>query len=583
MRRLIRYQVVVVCIVLVVAGCSGGDNFPDPLAAVSSSTTTTSAAPVTTIAGRPPPPPPLIIGPSFEVTDFGAIADGRTDNTGAFQTAIDAAAEQGGTVVVPADGSQGGYVLNGTVSLPSGVALVVSTAGLTIDPVGPHPWPGTDLPGVKLLIRPTDNDQPAFRLAGGTTVRGFWLSYDQQPLPSDAEISAIDGEYGYRSFESARTFFVDEHVPVMAPTFFIDRGDHVTIADIIADRYYDFLYMRTGGPLRVDNATLYGYNKGFVIEDSDVRNVFTNVDFRPAVGPIVPGPDGQADTWSWVFGAVASNPDNVGFHLARSAGFVLDSASFEGVHTAVRIGASFDIPVINPETDTVFASPSGQGAWGQISNTAMRDVAVGFHLVGPSTHPIQMSNVSVALGVADGSSFEAITGTGDFDQVAAQAMMWVEPTYAAVNNGDPAQVPGILATNLSVSGSASPLRYAGAAATAADVNGRMFLVDGDLGMQIVGFSVGAPYDESTTIAGGPNAGEVVIHIRAYLASGRPESDKLVERTGVEVLTPDILIVERPVIIPPPAPAPPPLPTPTLPPPPSTTLPVEPPPTTTPGG
>ena|GEM_PF-2020930 len=581
MRRWIRQGAVVAALGLLAGSCSGGDNVDATQPAPSTTTATTAATTTTTTTA--PPPPPVTVGARFDVTDFGAIADGRSDNTGAFQAAVDAAAENGGTVVVPPDGGQGGYVLNGTVSLPSGVALVGSPAGPTIDPSGPYPWPDTDLVGVKILIRPIDNDQPAFRLGTGTTVRGLWLSYDQQPLPSDAEISAIDGEYGYRSFENARTFFVDEYVAVMAPTFFIERGDHVTIADVVADRYYDFLYMQTGGPLRVDGVSLYGYNKGFVVEDSDVRNIFTNIDFRPAVGPMVPGPDGDGNTWSWVFGAIASRHDNVGFHLARSSAFVLESVSFEGMHTGVRMGSSFDFPVVNPDTDTVFSSPSGQGAWGQIGNVAMRDVAIGFHLVGPSTQPIQMNNVSVDLGISDGTGFEAISGTGDYLQVSAQAMIRVEATYAAVNNGDPAQVPGILATNLSVSGLASPGRYAEAAADAGDINGRIFLINGDLGMQILGFAVGHPYDESTTVAGGSDAGDVTIHIRAYLASGRPESDKLVDQAGVEVLTPDILIVERPVIVPPP-PSPSPTPTtstsaaPT-----DTTAPVEPPPTTTPGG
>jgi hypothetical protein len=105
---------------------------------------------------------------------------------------------------------------------------------------------------------------------------------------------------------------------------------------------------------------------------------------------------------------------------------------------------------------------------------------------------------------------------------------------------------------LSLGGASSPGRFAGAARTATEVNGRMFLIDGDLGMQILGFAVGAPYDESTTVAAGEGAGEAVIHIRAYLALGRPEADKIVDPSGVEILTPDVLIVERPVIVPPPA-------------------------------
>ena len=493
----------------------------------------------------------MALGATFDVTAYGAVADGQSDSTDAFQAAVDAAAAEGGTVLVPPGTASGGYVLNGTVTVPGGVAIVGSPAGVTIDPGGPYPWPGTDVPGAKLLVRPVDAGQPVFRLASGTTVRGLWISYDQQPLPSDAELSAVDGDYAFRSFGNARTFFIDEHVEVMAPTFVIEEGDNVTIADIVADRYYDFLYLSRGGPFRVDNITLYGYDKGFVVEDSDRRNVFTNIHFRPRWGRSSPDrtrPTGGA-------GSSAPSPrvpDNVGFHLATSEGFVLDDVSFEGVHAAVRVGASLDVPVVNPDDGEVFVSPSGGGAWGQLSNVAMDDVAVGFQLVAPSENPIQMSNVAVSIGIDDGTDFAAVSGTGDIAAVASQAMFLVEPTYAAENNGELAQPPSILATNLSVGGASAPGRFAGAARTAADVNGRMFLVDGDLGMQILGFAVGVPYDESTTVAAGDGAGEAVIHIRAYMTLGRPEADKIVDPSGVEILTPDVLIVERPVIVPPPA-------------------------------
>ncbi len=549
MRRRVRIGGLVVVLAAVVGGCTDGGGGDVPTA-VPATTVAPGTTEVGAVATTVPPPPPVALGTTFDVTAYGAVADGRSDSTDAFQAAVDAAAAEGGTVVVPPGTASGGYVLNGTVTVPGGVAIVGSPAGTTIDPGGPYPWPGTDVPGAKLLVRPVDAGQPAFRLASGTTVRGLWISYDQQPLPSDAELSAIDGDYAFRSFDNARTFFVDEHVEVMAPTFVIDEGDNVTIADIIADRYYDFLYLSRGGPLRVDNVTLYGYNKGFVVEDSDRRNIFTNIHFRPAVGPIVPGPD-ETDRWSWVFGAIASRADNVGFHLATSEGFVLDDVSFEGVHTAVRIGASFDVPVVNPDDGEVFVSPSGEGAWGQLGNVTMDDVAVGFQLVAPSETPIQMSNVSVSIGIDDGTDFTAISGTGDTAAVASQAVFLVEPTYATENNGELAQPPSILATNLSVGGDSSPGRFAGAARTAAEVNGRMFLLDGDLGMQILGFAVGAPYDESTTVAAGEGAGEAVIHIRAYLSLGRPEADKIVDPSGVEILTPDVLIVERPVIVPPP--------------------------------
>ena len=57
---------------------------------------------------------------NFNVMDFGAEADGKTDDTAAFQKALArASALNGGTVYAPA----GTYRLNGTINIPSNVAL----------------------------------------------------------------------------------------------------------------------------------------------------------------------------------------------------------------------------------------------------------------------------------------------------------------------------------------------------------------------------------------------------------------------------------------------------------------------------
>ena len=53
------------------------------------------------------------------VMHYGAKADGATDDTAAFQAALDAAAEKGGSVLAPA----GTYLIAGSLTVPQGVAL----------------------------------------------------------------------------------------------------------------------------------------------------------------------------------------------------------------------------------------------------------------------------------------------------------------------------------------------------------------------------------------------------------------------------------------------------------------------------
>ncbi len=69
-------------------------------------------------ASLPPPHAAVAELKRFSVADYGAVADGKTLNTAAIQKAIDAAAEHGGVVVVPA-----GTFLSGSIFLKTGVEL----------------------------------------------------------------------------------------------------------------------------------------------------------------------------------------------------------------------------------------------------------------------------------------------------------------------------------------------------------------------------------------------------------------------------------------------------------------------------
>jgi polygalacturonase len=92
----------------------------------------------------------------FPVTDFGAVAGGTTDATGAFRAAVDACASAGGgRVVVPP-----GVFLTGPIHLKSNVNLHVSE-GATIrfsrDPAAYLPvvrtrWEGVELMGLSPLV-----------------------------------------------------------------------------------------------------------------------------------------------------------------------------------------------------------------------------------------------------------------------------------------------------------------------------------------------------------------------------------------------------------------------------------------------
>lgn len=71
------------------------------------------------VSGIPPAQAPIPSGPTFDVTNYGAVGDGVADDTSEVQAAITAAAGVGGTVLVPA----GTYRISAAVSVPGGVRV----------------------------------------------------------------------------------------------------------------------------------------------------------------------------------------------------------------------------------------------------------------------------------------------------------------------------------------------------------------------------------------------------------------------------------------------------------------------------
>jgi hypothetical protein len=120
------------------------------------------------------------------VKDFGAKGDGTTDDTQAFQKAMDAFGTKGGTVYIP----RGTYLLTGSLNVPQAVTLKGS-----IESVPSHngirnaglPKPGDD--GTTLLItgnRGNENAAPCITLNTNSTLRGvvmYWSLQDPEKIP----------------------------------------------------------------------------------------------------------------------------------------------------------------------------------------------------------------------------------------------------------------------------------------------------------------------------------------------------------------------------------------------------------------
>ncbi len=106
------------------------------------------------------------------VLDFGAVADGKTDNTRAFQAALNHASAKGLTVTVPV----GQYRFDGVLNIPEGVTLKGAAEG----PTSARMDKGTML--LAHAGRDAEGSPPFITLQHNSTVKGLSIYYPQQVI-----------------------------------------------------------------------------------------------------------------------------------------------------------------------------------------------------------------------------------------------------------------------------------------------------------------------------------------------------------------------------------------------------------------
>ena len=473
------------------------------------------------------------------VRDFGALGDGVADDTAAFQEALDAVAPTGGVVYVPPVGPGKGYVLTHTVTIPEGVALVGMPFGAGSNVRAVFNLPDSNIVGPKIFARPGadqyegDRKAPLFRLMPGCTVRGFWILYDEQPMPSDEAFQDPDSPYYYASFEEARERFIEDHVKPYGPTFYGEGLVNVVLEDIVCDRAVDFIYVVTGGKCHFQRITSFGYRRAFVIEQAlDVMHIH-NYEWVPNTGPLSPGGPFEAhngDSFSWIYGIIASQPDNVGIQLGHVDGYSMSDITFFGIHTGIRFGYSDSYPLVNPVTGEP-APPirPGSGPWGDISGLKVDQCVIGCHFVWPTHLTNRIANALIFTGFDDGVVFPAAEGVGDLDDVARQGAFVVADSHTEANNAS--AVSTFMATNTIVASFEDTPRFAKASANASTANGRAILLDGDIFMELTGIQINPPYTADHVWAAGPEAQTVLIRMRGYHLAFRPQPD---ERIGLGI-------------------------------------------------
>jgi hypothetical protein len=128
-----------------------------------------SFAAATSAAGATPAREASRLG-EFNVLDFGAVGDGKKDNTPAFERALAAAEGMGGAVRIP----PGQFRFDGTIAIPAGTTLQGSWRG----PHYPDPHKGTML--LVYAGREQESADPFVTLASNSTIKGVSFYYPEQ-------------------------------------------------------------------------------------------------------------------------------------------------------------------------------------------------------------------------------------------------------------------------------------------------------------------------------------------------------------------------------------------------------------------
>ena len=408
----------------------------------------------------------------FTVRAYGAVGDAQTDDTAAFQAAIDQAARCGGTVLVDPVRPGRGYVLTRQVTLKRGVSLVGSLAGMPF-----IAWEGVPREirtGPVILARPRKEEytakvkRPLFRLEGGNTLRGLYILYDRQPWPSDREFADPESPYHYPSLEQLTGRFLQEHVAPVGPTICVAPGvASTTIEDITCGRYRDFFYAPAGGKIAISRCYLFGYGRAFALREArDVVRI-SQVHLVPNVeGPI-----------SWehaqLHAAITASPQNIAFDFGSVDGYSISDAAVFLVHTGVKLGASADRPFLDPLTGEQVSLRWGLGPWGSMHNVKLDNCVVGFECVTGTILPNQLGNVMVHTSIGTADTFPAAAGP-----LPRQAAFLVEPGFAGAT---------LQISNLSLS-SFAPTRVVATARMVHETGGRAFLVDCPPGQPLVDYA-----------------------------------------------------------------------------------------------
>jgi len=287
-------------------------------------------------------------GAYWNVKDFGAVGNGATDDTAAFQNALNAAGvAKGGIVIAP----RGDYRINGTLSIPSYVTL----EGVFTAPTAFSQYHGTTL--LAYSGRGNANGTPFITLDGlNSTIKGLTIFYPEQNNPN----AIVPYPWTIRGGSSN------------------DNIDNVTVLDVLLVNPYqavDFATYRCGRHLI---RGLYGQPLRYGIW----------VDKCLDIGRI-------EDVHFWPFWDINALPfmasssaahAATALHFGRSDWQIVNNFFGLGYHVGVQFGEGSD--GLNP--------PTVGSTNGQFSNLNLDAMNCGLDVYAIAPYGVQITNLNIA-------------------------------------------------------------------------------------------------------------------------------------------------------------------------------------------
>lgn len=279
------------------------------------------------------------------VGQFGAVGDGKADDTAAIQKALDFAFKQGHLVVFPA----GSYVISKPLVVPRNVEI--NGAGL----------------GFTSSIIPLDCD-------------AFWLKGETQ-----------EGGYAFRN--KIQNLTINMRRSTSGKAIVVDRAYNIKLADIfIYDAPATGIYINSSKHISLDNVIVYGSGnkKGIGIKVTDSIVNMYNIDLENSEIALEIGPNKQEHTPVSVFGGFIERFGKYGINIIKSS-----HNTFIGLNIQADSEEKFPLSIDNNSADAGRLENSNTFIGGYIGYSRVSPAAT------KSQGRIKLENGNNVIGVGE--------------------------------------------------------------------------------------------------------------------------------------------------------------------------------------